>query len=517
MSVQKREDYFRAKLARLAAPGNKRMLQNLPRLQAALALGELFDQVRRKTGMTQEQIESDLSTALRRLEISGSTFRIERWRLPRRVTEVTSDLVSAYKDKAQPQRHEKVYYAATRHLAAKLGQDPFEAQRALFLKIGIGTNEAQAGGAQASLDQSHRVLALFRELASTMGTTQDLAALWARANAMNVGTSFLRPEPIRHETDFRRAFDLFWPKWSAGDATKALGPVDFPSPRAPILRVPLFYVEDQFNVYPVPGGNPGSCSVKGRLDSWIEISFAITRNAKGDGFDPALSFAYDHVLVLDAASDFPGFRGRCLTSDGQEDIEGMLALMSDAGCFETDDGHRWGVDWNNFPPDAETGDDLNDRSADVPSGRWAKGGKEIYRGLQRGTMPLTVASMQNLLLPSGLLPWADNAAAAFWCLSPAPADAAIAPVCWTSVPSHLRNLELAMHDGSLEAGLRDWISRYSAALDAKEEGWLTAAQADDDRLRQRWAAERQKVTGISPQEAGQSTPAPTQNQSTGEK
>lgn len=112
-----------------SGPGKRGLtLKGSERLKAAKFLRDLIDRVRdRIPGMTTAAIEERIA---RKPLCAG--FRLERWTLPRRYSEVTEEAVNQLRGAHQPGKSLRVYTQAIEALAELLNEDPWQLKAELL-------------------------------------------------------------------------------------------------------------------------------------------------------------------------------------------------------------------------------------------------------------------------------------------------------------------------------------------------------------------------------------------------
>lgn len=459
------------------------------RLEAALLVGRLYDKA------LESRSSNDIREALSDLDRGGEPFRIHRWLIKSGDPVVSDELRKKYTNRPEPQKKVRMYLTLVDRLARMVGDDPFawiwELLEATRLTERLGCGEVPVISNEAEPRQ--RLAALLNTHAAHLCEVLDLPALWQKAEKLQTGWNMDKgPIPIRidqgiMQNRFRCDLAATQLRWLAFEAP--------PYPSVRVGRLPLGLFDGPLDVRKTNPAPSESFQIEGQLGLYWELWLTIApvgKYAVGSYLSrtPGFGLLLPDGTTVGLVVEEGGFVDNSFSMAGLPlvlcPVDGLIAtgaspvhVMSDESWlvsfpqerFETilKDPACWLA--NTRPSRIGVPNDIDDD--DMP---FIRACRVTPKNIEDWLEPDFSMNEKGRFLPQvHLLPEVDFAAR---------------KTGWVTYDCIARDIEQALHDGSLDQEFKSWTDTYRMLLDNLEASWLAAAFSGETELRARWQSER---------------------------
>lgn len=170
--------------AKAAKPPGIKLL-NRDRLLAALFLGNAYSEAKAKGVLTsKDDLEGCIFNRMSRKQDKSEQFRLNRWILPKRITEITKPVEDDYKGKREPHKALITYLDAIAELASRNGTDPKESQLDLLSRLSVWRRNSSYDPGEDRLIPALNLSNLLDRLCKKLSTDNKLPELFDRIRSL---------------------------------------------------------------------------------------------------------------------------------------------------------------------------------------------------------------------------------------------------------------------------------------------------------------------------------------------
>lgn len=469
-----------AEVAALLKDG-KRKLEGDQRLEAALMVSQLYQEVRKA------KLTAEVAPTCENEKVSGEgAFRIARWKLHDRIEVVNAEARSKYpKHGPTPLKNAATYLRLVAALAGIIGRDRDETQIELLERAGLAKEIGPVTEDEAN--PALRLSRLLQDLVRDLAVSLDIQSLWTEAESVSAGwdpygapVAMALEESIESDAFRVSPAGRFYPVLFDG------GVPPFPAIR--IARIPFGQLRGEFVVRTSFDDEHGTVAPGVVTAYWdLHLAIAPTGPLSASAYfmrscldELRLEAPISKTLVAKSTlSDFEYFSNE-MTWSGQNSFD-------EPCCNDVNFSESFELAWSRLVKQNKSPASSSffrpSRSANQLDGDETP--TDTYEYLRFN--PVSPRSVQDWLIDD--LSYGDG-----------PDHRKSEPVnlpwetrrtLWSPRGTLAWHVEAGLHDGSIEAALRDWVADYRASLADFTGSRRAQAEADEQALRERWRARRE--------------------------
>lgn len=286
--LQERRKSIQAMTERLTNGGEPKQFNGESRLKAAFLILQLYRKALKERGLKSSEINSRCHAAVK----NTGDFRIHRWMLPASTDKIADGMVGAYRDKPEPLKKVRTYIALVKAFSEILDLERDELLGEFYDETGLleSTSSVQQDEEQ-EFKPERRLAYLLNEFAAITSTNLDLPKLFKRSERAHVGWNpVLGPGTIQPlgrdfaDEGFEASRNVMEYQWGETELP--------PYPCAKIARIPYGHIDNVEFMVEAKGDTCGRGEMENEPVNWQDDgNFLIFRGSATAYWDLYITIA----------------------------------------------------------------------------------------------------------------------------------------------------------------------------------------------------------------------------------